>query len=187
MRPFAGGISRIATTSTSGPTASTSRSGWRRSGCARSCSSEIRPDGTKEVVALEDGYRESAESWPRDAPGSQAPRDARPRPRDRGRRTGVLGCATRGVSDHPGATLLVPLCRPPDYADLRLIGAGQPGSPGQSGRHNPGTVRLFLPALEEERSRTVRHWGGVIVPQSTLPTQIYAPTGPRGNLGIRRS
>ena len=23
----------------------------------------VRPDGTKEVVALEDGYRESAESW----------------------------------------------------------------------------------------------------------------------------
>jgi transposase-like protein len=30
-----------------------------RAGCAR----PTRPDGTKEVIALEDGYRESAESW----------------------------------------------------------------------------------------------------------------------------
>ena len=30
----------------------------------------------------------------------------------------------------PGAEMLVPLCRHPDYADLRLIGAGQPGSAG---------------------------------------------------------
>jgi hypothetical protein len=43
-----------------------------------------------------------------------------------------------------------------DYADLDPIGAGQPASPRQSGRPNPGTVRLFLPALEEERSRTLR-------------------------------
>ena len=42
---------------------STSGSAWRRSGCARWSLIGGRPDGTKEVIALEDGYRESAESW----------------------------------------------------------------------------------------------------------------------------
>ena len=40
---------------------------------------------------------------------------------------------------------LAALCRRSDYADLGPVGAGQPGRAGQSGRHNPGTVRLFLP------------------------------------------
>lgn len=40
----------------------TSTSASRTSGSLPSCSS-ARPDGTKEVIALEDGFRESTESW----------------------------------------------------------------------------------------------------------------------------
>jgi transposase-like protein len=57
-----------------------------------------RPDGTKEVIALEDGYRESTESWlallrSLKARGMRAPALAVGR-----RRPGVLGRTARGVS-----------------------------------------------------------------------------------------
>ena len=47
----------------SGSTGFTSTSGWRTTACARLVVIGARADGTKELVALEDGYRESAESW----------------------------------------------------------------------------------------------------------------------------
>src|SRR3954453_15780238 len=61
----------------------------------------VRTDGTKELVAITDGYRESTESW------ADLMRDLK----RRGMRAPVLavgdgalgfwGCATRGVSRHP--------------------------------------------------------------------------------------
>src|SRR6266436_5411875 len=77
----------------------------------------VRADGRKELIALADGYRESAESWAdllRDcAAGACAPRCWPPVTArwDSGR-------AARGLPPNPGAALLVPLRRPRDYADL---------------------------------------------------------------------
>ena len=62
------------------------------------------------------------------------PRHARPGARHRRRRARVLGCAARGVPDDPGPALLVPLCRPPDYADQVADSvAGQGFSAGEVG------------------------------------------------------
>jgi hypothetical protein len=36
----------------------------------------VRPDGTKELIAVEDGYRESPESWKNRTPRREAPGDA---------------------------------------------------------------------------------------------------------------
>ena len=58
-----GATSPGSTTSTGGSTVSTSASVSRRTACAASSSSGVRPDGSKELVALADGYRESTESW----------------------------------------------------------------------------------------------------------------------------
>ena len=67
----------------------------------------VRPDGTKELVALADGYRESTDSW------AEVLRSLR----DRGLAAPVLavgdgalgfGCAARRVSIHPRAALLGP-------------------------------------------------------------------------------
>ena len=68
----------------------------------------VRADGRKELVALADGYRESAESWAdllRDCArrGMRAPVLAVGR-----RRARVLGCAARGVPAGQRAALLVP-------------------------------------------------------------------------------
>ena len=67
-----------------------------------------RPDGEKELLAVEDGYRESAESWKtllRDLKrrGMAAPGGGGGR-----RRAGVLGRGARGVARDPRAGLLVP-------------------------------------------------------------------------------
>ena len=59
---FGGGISGTETTCMCGPMGSTSGSAWR-SGCARWFSSAPGPMGRKRSSRLEDGYRESAESW----------------------------------------------------------------------------------------------------------------------------
>jgi hypothetical protein len=59
----------------------------------------------------------------------------------RGQDTRMLRAFSGGTQDDE----VVALCRCSDYADLGLVGAGQPGRAGQSGRHNPGTVGLFLP------------------------------------------
>jgi hypothetical protein len=50
-----------------------------------------------------------------------------------------------GALGDPDGVLVVDLCRRSDYADLGRVGAGQQGRVDQSGRHNPGTGRLFLP------------------------------------------
>ena len=58
----------------------------------------VRADGTKEIIALEDGYRESQESWAsllrdlrrRGMPGARAGRW--------GRRSGLLGCFAGRIS-----------------------------------------------------------------------------------------
>ena len=55
--------SEPSTTSTGGPMASISASVSRRTASARLVIIGVRPDGTKELVALADGYRESTESW----------------------------------------------------------------------------------------------------------------------------
>ena len=64
----------------------------------------VRADGRKELIALADGYRESAESWAdllRDCP---PPRDARPGAGGRGRRAGVLGRRCARCSRQPGSS-----------------------------------------------------------------------------------
>jgi putative transposase len=48
--------------STAGSTGSTSRSAWSRTRCLLVILG-VRADGTKELVALADGFRESSESW----------------------------------------------------------------------------------------------------------------------------
>ena len=68
----------------------------------------VRADGTKELVALADGFRESSRVVGRPAARLQAPRDARPGARGRRRRAGVLEGAARGVPRHQGTALLVP-------------------------------------------------------------------------------
>ena len=77
----------------------------------------VRADGRKELVALADGYRESVESW------ADLLRDCA----RRGMRAPVLavgdgalgfwGALREVFPTTPGPALLVPLCRPPDYAD----------------------------------------------------------------------
>lgn len=66
-----------------------------------------RADGTKELVAVADGYRESTGSC------AEALRDCaryglRPGPRSQRRRVGILGRTKGRVPGHPGAALLVP-------------------------------------------------------------------------------
>ena len=66
----------------------------------------IRADGRKELIALADGYHESAESWA-DLLRDCARRGMRaPGPGHRGRRAGLLGCAARGLPANPRTALL---------------------------------------------------------------------------------
>ena len=69
----------------------------------------VRPDGTKELIAIEDGYRESAESWATLLRGLKRPRDARSGP-GRGRRGARLleGAARRVARDARAAVLGAP-------------------------------------------------------------------------------
>ena len=57
----------------------------------------VRADGRKELIALADGYRESAESWADLLRDCSATRHARPGPGSRRRRARLLGRAARGV------------------------------------------------------------------------------------------
>lgn len=70
-----------------------------------------RPDGTKEVIAIEDGYRESTESWLAGAAGSQDPRHASPGRGDRRRGAGLRSARSgrRRGSNAAGYTAL-PTC-----------------------------------------------------------------------------
>jgi transposase-like protein len=71
----------------------------------------VRPDGTKELVALADGYRESTDSW-----GDLRRRGhARSHDRGGGRRFGVLGSVAGRVARDPRAAGLGALCRAADY------------------------------------------------------------------------
>jgi len=67
----------------------------------------VRADGTKELIALADGFRESSESC-RVAAGLQATWDAGAGARARRRCTGVLEGAARGLPRDQGTALLVP-------------------------------------------------------------------------------
>ena len=58
----------------------------------------VRLDGTKELVAIADGYRESTDSWADLLRDLQATRDAGPRGGRRRRGAGVLGRAARRVA-----------------------------------------------------------------------------------------
>ena len=62
----------------------------------------VRADGRKELIALADGYRESAESWADLLRDCARRGHARPRPGRRGRGAGVLERAARGVPADPG-------------------------------------------------------------------------------------
>ena len=62
--------------------------------------------GQKHFLALEEGYRESKESW-LCLEGFASERDERASLSDCGRRSGVLVGVTRSVAAHPGATVLV--------------------------------------------------------------------------------
>jgi transposase-like protein len=66
----------------------------------------VRADGRKELIALADGYRESAESWA-DLLRDCARRGMRARPGGRRRGARVLERAARGVSRGQGGPLLV--------------------------------------------------------------------------------
>ena len=59
----------------------------------------VRPDGTKELVALADGYRESTDSWAEVLRSVARPWVGRPRARGRRRGARVLGCDTRRLPD----------------------------------------------------------------------------------------
>lgn len=67
----------------------------------------VRADGTKELVALDDGHRESTESWA-DLLRSYKPRDARPGARGRRRGNRVLGRGPHRVPRNPRTAVLVP-------------------------------------------------------------------------------
>ena len=62
----------------------------------------VRADGRKELVALADGYRESAESWADLLRDCRPPRHARPGAGHRGRCAGVLESAAGGLPRGPG-------------------------------------------------------------------------------------
>ena len=66
----------------------------------------VRPDGTKELVALADGYRESTDSLGRGPALAARPRPGRPSAGRRRRGARLLGCAARRVPLHPRAALL---------------------------------------------------------------------------------
>ena len=68
----------------------------------------VRADGRKELIALADGYRESAESWADLLRDCARRGHARPGAGRRRRRAGVLERAARGVPRGQGGPLLVP-------------------------------------------------------------------------------
>ena len=77
----------------------------------------VRIDGTKELIALADGYRESTESWGDLLRDCKRRGMVRPRAGHRRRRSRVLGGAQRGLPRNPPSEGLVPLCRATDYAE----------------------------------------------------------------------
>jgi putative transposase len=63
----------------------------------------VRADGTKELVAVADGERESTDSWAELLRGPAATRDAGPGGGRRRRRAGAVGRLAGGVPGHPPA------------------------------------------------------------------------------------
>ena len=66
----------------------------------------VREDGEKELLAVEDGYRESEDSWAAVSPRSARPRDERAEAGDRRRRARRVGRAAQRVPRNQGAALL---------------------------------------------------------------------------------
>jgi len=95
-----------------------------------------RADGTKEIIALEDGYLESQESW------ASLLRDLR----RRGRRTGLLGCVARRVSRDTRATLLGShtcpggQCQGDSERARQVAQAAATACEGTVARYHPGTA-----------------------------------------------
>ena len=95
----------------------------------------VRADGRKELIALADGYRESAESWADLLRDCARRGHARPGPGRRRRRAGVLERAAGGVPAGQGGPLLVPQDRQRAgrAAEVRAPG-GEEGAGGDLGR-----------------------------------------------------
>ncbi len=98
----------------------------------------VRADGRKELIALADGYRASAESWA-DLLRDCARRGMRPGAGRRRRRTGVLECAARGLPRGRGGPVLVPQDgeRAGRAAEVRAPG-GEEGAGRDLGRRGQG-------------------------------------------------
>src|SRR6476469_3527211 len=84
----------------------------------------VRADGTKELVALADGFRESSESWADLLRSCRPARDDRSGAGGRRRRAGVLEGLAEGIPRHPRAAVLVPRqlqysCRPAEVSAPR--------------------------------------------------------------------
>jgi hypothetical protein len=99
----------------------------------------VRPDGTKELVALADGYRESKESW---AVLLRSLRDRglpAPVPGCRRRCPWLLGCLERRLPLNQRAALLGPQDRRPArrFAE-KASPASEEGRPGRLGRPHEG-------------------------------------------------
>ena len=122
----------------------------------------VRADGRKELIALADGYRESAESWADLLRDCKRRRMRAPVLAVGGRGAGVLGGAARGVPRGAGGPLLVPQDRE------RASGAAEK-------RRIPARRRRW-PRSGTPRTRTTpalprRH--------STRPTARSSPRPPR--------
>ena len=95
----------------------------------------VRADGRKELIALADGYRESAESWADLLRDCARRGHARPGAGRRRRGAGLLERAAGGVPRDQGGPLLVPQDRerPGRAAEVRAPG-GEEGPGGDLGR-----------------------------------------------------
>ena len=117
----------------------------------------VTADGTKELVALEDGYRESTESW------ASVLRDGRP-PAVRWwsasrRRCGFpISSPREGAHPRPGARLVrlgrVRAELPVDLPQPRCVDRAQPGPrPAPRARHPPRRIRADRVSTDRRRRR----------------------------------
>ena len=89
----------------------------------------VRADGTKELIALADGHRESSESWADLLRDCKRPRDESAGPGRWGRGARVLEGRPGGVPRDPGAALLVPQDRQRPELFTEVGTAGREGRP----------------------------------------------------------
>ena len=127
-----------------------------------------RPDGTKEVIAVEDGYRESTESWLTLLRDLKRRGHARPGPGGRRRRARLLGGrAGRLAGDAPRALLGAPDRQRARQAAEAAPAEGQAGAARHDVRREPGRlpgrdrrvrgrVRRQVPQGGRRRSRPTR-------------------------------